>query len=91
MASKKKAAESPATPAAKTKTTRARAAKTGPAASKAAPRRRAASRTSTPADPSEESIRLAAYYLAEKDGFQRPPQEYWTEAVASVQGGASRP
>jgi len=90
MASKKKATESPAAPAKKKTTTRARAAKAGPVESTAAPRKPARPPTAAPADPSEESVRLAAYYLAEKDGFQRPPQDYWAEAAASVQGRASR-
>jgi len=73
------------------------------AAKKQAPAAKApAAKASAPAKPKkptaaasrpesrEESIRLAAYYLAERDGFQRPPQEYWTEALASLNGSEKK-
>lgn len=35
-----------------------------------------------PVDHVDAEIRVAAYFLAERDGFQKSPDAYWYEAVA---------
>ncbi len=53
----------------------------------AAPARKAAKKAAVPTVTPEERqkrIELAAYFKAEKNGFQGDPQQYWLEAMKEV-------
>lgn len=51
-----------------------------------APTTRGRKMQAMPASTSIDHVRVAAYYVAESDGFVRPPEDYWYTAESTLVG-----